>query len=522
MPAAAPAAASGCPSRRRWRRGASCRGVTDAASASATARWRSPIRRGAWWCICRSTRRRPIASASGSPTSMSAIAAGCGSRRRGATASGCTRRSTCRRSMRASCSTRPRSMSISTARTSRRARRGGGCTGPRRGSRSGARNSTASLADYRVGDLASVWEKAQTTARAEQGAGHGKRQAGATSDVGRIAARGGVDRSALAGGGAGERAARRHAGARCFALSDIHYVSRTTTCGHSPGPETDPTLLRAAQAEARRVIGQEKPAFVIYLGDLPSHCGNHHRGYIVAALTGLARIAGKDARLIYVPGNNDSLDGDYGPFTGTGGTPIGQTAPWSGSPVLNIPAADMIDTSHLAMGYYAVFAMRAAAPAPSLRVLALNTTMFPRNYGQLVPTRKAEAGDQLEWLADQLQAARTAGDRVIVAMHVPPGFDGYGGNSGSDVVTMWDGALAYDGHKLDAITGWPPGAPAPWVQRVFLQIVAAYRPEIVGLVSSHTHYNELRRLRDCSQAAPNLGAFTELDVAIPGITTDHC
>ena len=306
-----------------------------------------------------------------------------------------------------------------------------------------------------------------------------------------------------------------------LALSDIHYVSRTMTCGHSPGPETDPTLLRAAQAEARRVIGQEKPAFVIYLGDLPSHCGNHHRDYIVAALTGLARIAGKDARLIYVPGNNDSLDGDYGPFTGTGGTPIGQTAPWSGSPVLNIPAADMIDTSHLAMGYYAVFAVRAAAPAPSLRVIALNTTMFTRNYGQLVPTRKAEAGDQLEWLADQLQAARTAGDRVIVAMHVPPGFDGYGGNSGSDVVTMWDGALAYDGHKLDAITGWTPGAPAPWVQRVFLQIVAAYRPEIVGLVSSHTHYNEIRRLRDCSQAAPNLGAFTELDVAIPGITTDH-
>lgn len=172
-----------------------------------------------------------------------------------------------------------------------------------------------------------------------------------------------------------------------LALSDIHYTGRTGRCPQPGGPETDPILWKAAQAEAQRVIRQEKPAFAIYLGDLPSHCPSRHRDELIAALTGLATIAGKDTRLIYVPGNNDSLDGDYGPFTGDGGTPLGLSKPWNGSPVLNIPAADMIDASHLDKGYYAVYAVRAVAPAPSLRVIALNTTMFTSKYGELVPAR---------------------------------------------------------------------------------------------------------------------------------------
>ena len=78
---------------------------------------------------------------------------------------------------------------------------------------------------------------------------------------------------------------------------------------------------------------------------------------------------------------------------------------------------------------------------------------------------------------------------------------------------MWSRTLNY--------TGSNPALTKGWVQKTFLQIVAAHQTEIVGLLSSHTHFNDIRRLRDCSQPYPALGAFTELDVAVASITTDH-
>ncbi len=299
-----------------------------------------------------------------------------------------------------------------------------------------------------------------------------------------------------------------------LAMSDIHFVGTSgVTCGQA-GDETDSALWSAAQIEAKQVIQAEKPAFAIYLGDLPSHCSGHPVSEFTNPLDGLANIAGTGTKLIYVPGNNDSLAGDYGPFTAPGGTPLDTSTAWNGSPVLNAQPGDMIDVTNLARGYYAVYAAQATATAPALRVLALNTTIFTNRYDQNVPTFQDDANGQLEWLNAQLKAAHAKGEKVIIAMHVPPGTDGYGGHHGNQVVTMWNSDLTYTGTDPDLTAGW-------WVQRVFLELVAAHRPEIVGLLSSHTHYNEIRRLRDCSQKLPLLGVFTELDVAIPSITTDH-
>lgn len=293
-----------------------------------------------------------------------------------------------------------------------------------------------------------------------------------------------------------------------LALSDIHFVGTSGVTCYQPGDETDSALWNAAQIEAKQVIQAEKPAFAIYLGDLPSHCSGHPDSEFTIALDGLANIAGTGTKLIYVPGNNDSLAGDYGPFTATGGTPLDSSTAWGGKPVLNARPGDMIDVSNLAMGYYAVYAVQATATAPALRVLALNTNIFTARYDRNVPTYQGEVNAELEWLNAQLRAARAKGEKVIIAMHVPPGTDGYGG------ATMWNSGLTYTGSDPDLTAGW-------WVQRAFLEMVAAYRPEIVGVLSAHTHYNGIRRLRDCSRKLPLLGAFTELDVSIPSITTDH-
>lgn len=297
-----------------------------------------------------------------------------------------------------------------------------------------------------------------------------------------------------------------------LALSDIHLTAQThQACGGSPDQiETNPALWSAAQAEAKQVIQLEKPAFAIYLGDLPSHCDTRPDtdSDFTAALDGLANIAGTSTKIIYVPGNNDSRTGDYEAFTAPNGTPLDLSTTWKGSPVLNAQPGDLIDTANVPNGYYSVYAVQATTTAPTaLRVIALNTNMFTAKYGQHVATTQADTNAQLEWLDAQLKDARAKSEKVIIAMHAPPGVDGYGGG------TMWDANLLYTGQDPDLAQGW--------VQKTFLQLVAGYRPEIVGLLSSHTHYNEIRRLRDCSQKLPRLGVFTELDVAIPGITTDH-
>jgi hypothetical protein len=295
-----------------------------------------------------------------------------------------------------------------------------------------------------------------------------------------------------------------------LALSDIHLTAQSQqACGSSPSQiETNPALWSAAQAETKQVIQLEKPAFAIYLGDLPSHCDTRPDtdNDFTAALDGLANIAGTGTKIIYIPGNNDSRAGDYEPFT-SNGTPLDLSPAWKGSPVLNAQPGDMIDAANIPQGYYSVYAVQATATAPALRVLALNTNMFTFKYHQNVASTQADANAQLEWLSAQLKDARSKHEKVIIAMHAPPGVDGYGGG------TMWDANLLYTGQDPDLAQGW--------VQKTFLQLVADYRPEITGLLSSHTHYNEIRRLRDCSRKLPRLGAFTELDVAIPAITTDH-
>lgn len=299
-----------------------------------------------------------------------------------------------------------------------------------------------------------------------------------------------------------------------LAMSDIHFVGTSGEKCNQAGDETDDALWSAAQAEAKRVIQAERPAFAIYLGDLPSHCDNRPDSQFTAALDGLANIAGTGTKLIYVPGNNDSLGGDYDAFTSGGRTPLDTSSAWKGGPVLNAAPGDMIDASNLPKGYYAAYAVQATAGAPALRVIALNTTIFTYRYGQNVPTWQADANGQLEWLDAQLKDARAKREKVIIAMHVPPGSDGYGGRGGDQIVTMWNSGLIYTGTDPDLVR-------KAWVEQVFLQLVARYRGEIVGLLSSHTHFNEIRRLRDCSRKLPQLGAFTALDVAIPSVTTDH-
>lgn len=301
-----------------------------------------------------------------------------------------------------------------------------------------------------------------------------------------------------------------------LALSDVHYDGNTSD-QWGRNHETSKILWTRAQGEAGRIIAKSDPGFIVYLGDLPAHgmpqsIREQQFRTVLDGLQGL--VAGSDTRLLFLPGNNDSDGEDYCAFTTGGQTPFAAATDPAAWPVVNAQPGDIIDASQLARGFYAAYPLGkpvAGSSGPALRLLALNTVIFNPNYGVFgqqtcvdQATRQADANMQLEWLQAQLAATRAAGDRAMLAMHVPPGTDGYSG------YPNWNPKLLYTGGDA---------ALAPYVgkqvQDAYLGIVAAYQAEITGTMSSHTHLNDMRRLRDCG------GAMTELDLSIPAITTDH-
>jgi sphingomyelin phosphodiesterase acid-like 3 len=293
-------------------------------------------------------------------------------------------------------------------------------------------------------------------------------------------------------------------------LSDVHYDGNGTDIW-GQGQETSAILWTRAQAEAKGIVAADDPGFILYLGDLPAHGQPEaaRETQFKAVLDGLqGLVAGTNKRLLFLPGNNDSDGEDYCAFTTGGATPFDAASDPTAWPVINAQPGDIIDAAQLARGFYSAYPLGKSAP---LRLLALNTVIFNPNYGTFqgascvdAATRQADANAQIEWLYAQLTDAALKKEKVIVAMHVPPGIDGYGG------APNWDPGRAYTGNApgLTRYTGRP-------VQDVYLALVAAFAKQIVGTLSSHTHLGDLRRLRDCD------GNVTELDLSIPAVTTDH-
>src|ERR1700733_652587 len=109
-------------------------------------------------------------------------------------------------------------------------------------------------------------------------------------------------------------------------ISDIHLhgeddQSPAITANSDSGKD----LWDSAENKIRSVLsgqaGVARPKFIIYLGDLPWHAKDPSQVRNVmenagTALSGLRALAEQaHIPLLYVPGNNDSEDGDYGPFS---------------------------------------------------------------------------------------------------------------------------------------------------------------------------------------------------------------
>lgn len=277
-------------------------------------------------------------------------------------------------------------------------------------------------------------------------------------------------------------------------LADIHYVSGSTN-----PQETSEVLWHNSQAEMRTLIQTVKPQFMVVLGDLP---GYHHEARIrnmrqvLHDLNSLSSVP-----MFYVPGNNDALGGDYHSFTNDQGDNVYRLDPAHAWPALHTAqdcplvhpsqSACLLDKHFInPYGYYAAYPL---GPAKHWRLVVLNSVLFVQNrwlihYVSDDGVSQAQAAkQQLTWLHQQLAEAHEQHDRVLIAMHIPPGLDAY------SHTPMWNESFL----------------------TAFMTEILNYHTEITGILTGHTHMDEFRRLHDA------LGHTTVLAMACPGISPIH-
>jgi 3',5'-cyclic AMP phosphodiesterase CpdA len=293
-------------------------------------------------------------------------------------------------------------------------------------------------------------------------------------------------------------------------LSDIHLNSHTPTSDY--GLDTGMILWKAFLAKADAVISDLSPDFIVFTGDLPSHVkvwgqlpkSNEitHSQNIEVILSGLRDLATKHSKtLLYLPGNNDGIAGDYASFADKN-----QQTPFSLIPENNNPYPALntnakgdkvpciVSNPAPKMGYYS------ARPIEGLRIIALNTVIHSTNFFGADGTDQLEdATQQMTWFANELKDAESKDEKAYIMMHIPPGINAYDYKKHGNNATNWA--------KLPASNPW---------NNQFLQIVSDNQKTIAGILYGHTHMDELRRLYD-----PFGSKITEVAISCPGVSPIH-
>src|SRR3990167_58110 len=103
---------------------------------------------------------------------------------------------------------------------------------------------------------------------------------------------------------------------RFLVLADMHYSHLAASSDY--GTDTGEILWKQTLKKAAALIDEQKPKFILILGDLPSHSllSYNREEDMKNVLHDLRTTLGKTGIPIYlVPGNNDYLGGDYHSFS---------------------------------------------------------------------------------------------------------------------------------------------------------------------------------------------------------------
>ncbi|MFP5042491.1 metallophosphoesterase [Parasediminibacterium sp. JCM 36343] len=286
----------------------------------------------------------------------------------------------------------------------------------------------------------------------------------------------------------------------CFLVfSDIHLdLGNENQEIANQGNNTSNELWDRAKTKIANTIADQHPRFIIVLGDLPRHDAKKEapstastrkeaRTKVLADLKKLSE--DYNTPLLFVQGNNDA-DTNYGRFS----TTIFQDSSWPFLMAKNKVETRPKEARSLfnALGCYSAYPL---GKGQKLRVIALNTVVFNKKYHK---KWAEDATKELDWLNSQLADVKENNEQALLVMHIPPGTDGYADKG--EYKPIWDASI----DKGNDINN----------QDKFLNIIASFQDNIVGLLSSHSHMDGVRLLMDKS------GAFASL-ISVPAIAPGH-
>ncbi|WP_298511266.1 metallophosphoesterase [uncultured Kordia sp.] len=317
--------------------------------------------------------------------------------------------------------------------------------------------------------------------------------------------------------------------AKFLSLSDVHINGDMTETqfGNVSGTQ----LWSRTKTKIEAVVKQEQPKFMVYLGDLPAYIDSERAQNTHLMLENLRSLQ-IGIPILYLPGNNDSLEGDYHSFTnGNGNSVLTEDENVSNNwPIIN-SSSTVIRAHNLdfnkEFGYYSVDLVDNGS---TLKVIALNTVIFSNKKekdsvnGKLVIhpmynskqnaqheyvtgddgiSQQQATQDQMTWFETTMQGLGP-NDRVMLMMHIPIGLDSYGGKP------MWNQALTFkdlSGTEHSLHNG-------------FIDIIEKYKPNITGLLNGHTHTDGLRRIYK-SHNSNQSSDMISFSISTPGIAVNH-
>jgi len=245
-------------------------------------------------------------------------------------------------------------------------------------------------------------------------------------------------------------------------ITDIHYGP------HNPpgnGHDTGKKLLGSALNKFSQLANEVD--FIITLGDFPTHSfssSNQKQQNITLIFQNLYQSNTTKKPMFYVTGNNDSLLGDYMPFSNNTKSLLSLAKDWDGS-CIHCDGL-MVDKTHMdEHGYYSTYVIPGNK---DILLIALNSTQFAKTpfYIRQYPDQMHDAMIQLQWLAHQLKTQHAK--QLLIAMHIPPGIN-------------------YQGKKL-----WKDA----YLEK-FIELLKTYHHRYgqVTLLAAHEHMDNIRKIR---------------------------
>ncbi|VEB37776.1 sphingomyelin phosphodiesterase [Legionella sainthelensi] len=263
-------------------------------------------------------------------------------------------------------------------------------------------------------------------------------------------------------------------------ISDIHYGE--TNVSHDGG-DTGPEFLNITMKKFKKLSKQVN--FILCLGDLPTHSlfNATVKGAYEKKVFDELYINDVDLKpIFYITGNNDSLSGNYQPFTSNGVSPLNFATNWHGA-CAHCKKLIINDTHMYRDGYYSSYVIPGNK---KIILIALNANQWAETpLLSRYPNQKKDALEQLSWLEQQLKEHHA--EQLLIAMHEPPG-------------NSYIGKPVWHKHYL----------------KKFINILSQNQQSYgeITLLTAHSHMDEFRKIH--LKNGTNIYAFST-----PGISRNH-